>query len=498
MSRSGNGRLRVSLDALASLLWPLPALAVVVALAAGIVLPLVDVAVIGDLPPALTRYLFSGGPAAARSVLEAIASSLVTVTSLTFSLTVITLQLASSQFSPRLLRNFTADPTVHAVLTLFLGTFTFALTVLRTVRSGSGHQGDFVPQISVSLAFILEIASIMGLVYFLAHLTREIRVDTVMANVHRETTATISRLFPDRADDARNDGNGDAGGNDDGDDAGGARDGGRESTGDGGSAGDRGHPRPVPESQTAILIEAVTSGFLLSIDPNDLQEAAEANNAVIRIDREPGSSIVHGTPLATAWPVVSNQPLTEQNADELRRAVSSAATIGFERTIVQDVSFGLRQLTDVAARALSPGVNDPTTAVHVLGHLSAILCDLAGRKLGPRTLADGTGQIRVIVARPGFASLLDLAIGQPRRYGIADPVVAARIIELLKEVAWCSSTPSLRAVLTDHLTRVEQQMQEQTYVPADRDHLQALVRGVRAALQGVWTEEAFPGDQQPG
>ncbi|MBG0738107.1 DUF2254 domain-containing protein [Paeniglutamicibacter antarcticus] len=494
MSRPSSGRLRVALDALGSLLWPLPAIAVLVALAAGIVLPLVDVALTDDLPSDVTTYLFGGGPAAARAVLEAIASSLVTVTSLTFSLTVITLQLASSQFSPRLLRNFTADRTVHVVLTLFLGTFTFALTVLRTVRSGSGQQGDFVPQISVSLAFILEIASIMGLVFFLAHLAREIRVDTVMANVHRETTATISRLFPDRVDDAGND-------NDD-DDAGG-HDGGRESTGDGGSAGgggsagDRGRPQPVPESRTAILIESVKSGFLLSIDPDDLQEAAEANNAVIRIDREPGSSIVRGTPLATAWPVASNQPLTEQNTEALRKAVSSAATIGFERTIVQDVSFGLRQLTDVAARALSPGVNDPTTAVHVLGHLSAILCDLAGRKLGPHTWADHNGQIRVIVARPGFASLLDLAIGQPRRYGIADPVVASRIFDLLKEVAWCSSTPSLRADLADQLTRVEQQMQEQTYVPADRDHLQSLGGGVRAALQGVWLEEAFTRDQQP-
>ncbi|MCY0903967.1 DUF2254 domain-containing protein [Arthrobacter sp. H14-L1] len=480
MSRSSSGRLRVALDALASLLWPLPALGVVVALAAGIGLPLVDVAVTDDLPPALKVSLFGGGPAAARAVLEAIASSLVTVTSLTFSLTVITLQLASSQFSPRLLRNFTADRTVHGVLTLFLGTFTFALTVLRTVRSENGGQTGFVPQISVSLAFILEIASIIGLVYFLAHLAREIRVDTVMANVHRETTATISRLFPDRVD----------GGN--GDDDGGDGDDG------GGDAGGRGRPRPVPEARTAILIESVTSGFLLSIDPDDLLEAATANNAVIRIDREPGSSIVRGTPLATAWPVVSNQPLTDQNTEALRKAVSSAATIGFERTIVQDVSFGLRQLTDVAARALSPGVNDPTTAVHVLGHLSAILCDLAGRKLGPRTVADGSGQIRVVIAQPGFASLLDLAIGQPRRYGVADPVVAGRILDLLKEVAWCSSTPSLRAVLADQLTRMEQQMQEQTFVPADRDHLQSMSRGVRAALQGVWTEEAFARDQQPG
>ena len=163
----------------------------------GFVLPALDAAVDDELPDSVTVLLFSGGPEAARSVLQAISGSLITVTSLTFSLTVVTLQLASSQFSPRLLRTFTADRFVHATLALFLATFAFALTVLRSVRSETSGGTSFVPEFSVTVSFVLAITSVMGLVLFLAHLTREIRVETMMRRVNAETRDTIDRVFPE-------------------------------------------------------------------------------------------------------------------------------------------------------------------------------------------------------------------------------------------------------------------------------------------------------------
>lgn len=155
----------------ADAVWPIPVLAVVLAVFLGTALPTMDSAVDGELPDSVTVLLFSGGPEAARSVLQAISGSLITDTSLTFSLTVVTLQLASSQFSPRLLRTFTSDPFVHGTLALFLAAFAFALTVLRSVRGERNGTSPFVPETSVTVAFVLAIASVIALVLFLAHLT---------------------------------------------------------------------------------------------------------------------------------------------------------------------------------------------------------------------------------------------------------------------------------------------------------------------------------------
>ena len=179
-------------DGLRSQLWPLPVAGVMLAVLAGVALPAADARLNAGLPPQLTTLLFGGDAGAARTVLDAIASSLITVTSLTFSLTVVTLQLASSQFSPRLLRTFTSDVFVQATLAIFLSTFTYALTVLRAVRSGDDGQTPFVPRISVTVAFVMGIVSVLGLVLFLAHLARQIRVETMLRDVHDDTSATLA------------------------------------------------------------------------------------------------------------------------------------------------------------------------------------------------------------------------------------------------------------------------------------------------------------------
>ncbi|MCZ9339932.1 DUF2254 domain-containing protein, partial [Streptomyces sp. TRM76130] len=190
-------------DTLRVQLWPLPTLGVALALVAGVGLPQLDRRILHGLPPWLREYLFGGSSAAARSVLEAIAGSLITVTALTFSLTVLTLQLASSQFSPRVLRTFNSDRYVRTTLALFLATFTYALTVLRTVRTGEDEQSRFVPELSVTFAFLLTLASLLALVLFLSHLAREIRVETLMNSVHSAADRTIHRLLADEPDTGR-------------------------------------------------------------------------------------------------------------------------------------------------------------------------------------------------------------------------------------------------------------------------------------------------------
>ncbi len=375
-------RLQALAEKLRGSFWPVPGLALVLALAAGLLLPHVHVATEG----ALARVVFAGDAAGARGVLGAIAGSVITVTSLTFSITIVTLQLASSQFSPRLLRTFLRDLRVQSVLGVLLATFVYSLTVLRVVGPG-GRDG--VPDVAVTVAYLLVLASVSALVWFIQHIVDVIRVDTLMRDVAAETRSLIDRTYP------------------------------------------RDEDRP-PADLTSSLppdgqpVSAHTSGFLLATDHEALARWAGEQDAVVSVDRVPGTWVTRGTPWARVWGV--------EATDDVAGALSARVAFGVERTLQQDVEFGLRQLVDVAAKALSPGVNDPTTAVHTLGHVADLMASLASRSLGPRVVRDDQGTVRAVLARPTFADHLEVACGQVRRYGCAEPDLVHALVDLLADV----------------------------------------------------------------
>ncbi len=422
-------------------LWPLPVAGVVLAVVAGVLLPRLDAYVDEGLPSWLAALLFGGDGGAARTLLSAISSSLITVTSLTFSLTIVTLQLASSQFSPRLLRTFSSDRFIQATLAIFLSTFTFALTVLRAVRSGDDGATAFVPRLSVTLAFALAIVSVLGLVLFLAHLARQIRVETMLRDVHDDASATVQSMTSPLDDDTC--------------------------------------PEPaLPTPPTnAIEVKAPSSGFVTSFDEAGLLSAATEMNACVVLESYPGSSIVEGTPIGAAWSLSGG--LSDDDWNRLHGALRDSIGVGFERTSAQDISYGLRQLTDVANKALSPGINDPTTAIHALSHISAILCQIAGRKLRSVVLHDADDEIRVVLRRPSFAEVLDVAITQPRRYGASDPQVMARLFRLLEELAWhVHDYPPIR----DQLQRLRTTVAESDFHEAELRDLELAARRVEHVI----------------
>ena len=429
-------------DGFRTTLWPIPGLGVLAALVLGLVLPRID----AHLETDGSDLLFGGGADASQTVLSAISGSLITVTSLTFSLTVVTLQLASSQFSPRLLRTFTRDLVVQCTLALFLGTFTFSLTVLRTVRTEVGGEAAFVPRLSTSLAFVLAIASVLALVFFLAHLTQTIRVESMLRSVHQDAATVASR----------------------------------------GSDDDRltqEAARSLVPPGAATLI-ASSSGFLIDVDEGDLVAVAAQHDAVVYVERNPGDSIIDGTPIGWVWGT-SPGPMDPETCDDLISAVCARITMGFERTSTSDMALGLRQLTDVAVKALSPGINDPTTAVHALGHSSSLLCQLSRVPLGPRVLRDEDDAVRVILSRPTFADLLALAIEQPAHYGRTDPVVMTRLLALLREVAWSGGSRTGATVATQ-LGRLRRLVDTTELDPIDRAMLETDADRVDEALDGRW------------
>lgn len=432
-------------DALRTRLWPIPTIAVVLAVALGLVAPELEAAAADGSTGRISGWVFGGDADAARSLLSSIASSLITVTALTFSLTVVTLQLASSQFSPRLLRTFTRDRFVQVTLALFLATFTYALTVLRAVEgSDDSETAEFVPEVAVTVAFVLTVVSVVALVLFLAHLTEQIRVETMLRNVHRDAVSTLrSVCAPGDVD-----------------------------TGSGQP------PRP-PSWASVVLAEG--DGFVTWVDQAELLAVAVDEDVVVSVETHPGVFVVRGTPVGRVWSTRA-APLTDEDAERVGARVSRCLHLGFERTSAQDVGFGLRQLTDVANKALSPGVNDPTTAVHALGHISALLCDLADADLGSTVLRDDDGA-RVVLQGLDLADYLDLGLAQPRLYGATDPQVLTAVARALLDLGH-RVDPTRRPAVRHELDRLRRTVAAQSFDPSDRVAIDATMDQVLRVLGG--------------
>lgn len=430
-------------------LWPLPVLGVLVAVAAGILLPELDRS-LGDQRERPAGFVFGGGASAARDSLAAIASSLISVTGLVFSLTVVALQLSSSQYSPRLLQTFVGDRYVQWTLAQLVLTFTFALVVLRTVRAESAETtaegvDAFVPRLSVSLAYLLALISVVAVVLFLGHLARSLRVETMLRDVHDEATATIRREFGDER-----------------------------------GADDRGTP-PARPAGPGLPILAVSSGFLVEVDESALVGAAADADALLLLVPRFGDSVVEGTPVAHAWPT---RPGARVDAEALRAAVGDGVHLALERTAARDVAYGLRKMVDIAVRALSPGVNDPTTAVHALSHVSAVLTDLLVRPLSPRELRDDDDRLRLVVRQWEAPTLIRLALEEPLHFASGQPAVLRRMAGLLREVAWRAPRGSADAQVRRLIRRVAEVAGESTDVPAEeRDQW---IADVDVALAGGW------------
>src|SRR6266545_1520149 len=385
----GPTRRGASWDRLRGALWVLPTASVLCSLAAGATLAAVEVGESSWLGP----LLFQGTAADARDLLIVVSATMITVTGLVFTLTVVALQIASTQFSPRLLRNFMRDRGNQVVLSIFVSTFAYATAGLHTVGARAGGQSEFVPRLAVSGSLFLGLLSLAALVYFIHHIARSIQIDTIMAGVERETLTVIDDTYPERFQDA--------------------------------GAEER---MPEPPAR-AVTVAARRSGYLQAVDLDGLLAVALEHGLVLRLAAAVGDHMIAGTPLAWAWSVGEDggRPEPARLDEPLDRVVQ----IGLERTMLQDVAFGIRQLADIANKALSPAINDPYTGVQSLQYLSVIMHTLAGRRLGDHLGRDAAGVVRTAVPSASFADYLRLAIAQIRRNGAKEQSVARALLRLL-------------------------------------------------------------------
>jgi uncharacterized membrane protein len=338
-----------------------------------------------DLPSWLEAWVYAGGQSGARDVLGAVASATIGVAGTTFSITVAALSLASNQMGPRLLRNFTRDPGNQYALGALLATFAFSLVALRSVHDSDGSA--FVPQLAVSVGLLFAFACVGVLIWFIHHVANSINVERVVALVHKDLSAALARL-PRKAE----------------------------------PAGPEHGPAAVPGAP----LLAPRGGYLRVLDDEALVDWAAERDARLQLRIRPGDFIFPGSVIGHVTP--------EAAQAEAQAVLGDAMALGDTRSVEQDLEFAVRQLVEIGLRALSPGINDPFTAIAVLNRFGASLCELAGHDL-PSGRVWRDGQLRLSRGTTDYEGLVDAMFHMLRQAGTGVSAVMIRLLEIFEEVA---------------------------------------------------------------
>ena len=389
--------------------------------------------------------LFGAGAEGSRQMLSTLAGSMMTVLGVTFSMTLVALTLASSQYTSRVLRIFMRSRTTQTTLGVFAGTFTYCLIVLRTIRNDSVE--EFIPGFAVFFAFVLALGSVGVLIFFIHHIASSIQASSLIASVARETYSAIDRLFPSEKEQG-------AGENEDEDEEKLLR---------------------ILNEKTWCTVPAEESGYIQNVDSEALLHLAQEKKTILRMERGIGDFVVQKTALASL-------ALEEAPDKETIAAINAAYSISIYRTVDQDPAFGVRQIEDIALKALSPGVNDTSTAVMCVDHLTAILAHLIGRRLPPSRLSQD-GELRVITIVPTFESLLADSFDQIRRNAAGNVAIMACILSALDNVASLTDSQRQREALCEQLQWIAELAERTIESAHDSTHIKMRIMHLRETLK---------------
>lgn len=386
--------------------------------------------------------LFGVSADGARGMLSTIAGSMMTVVGVTFSMTLVTLVLASSQYTSRILRNFMRDRITQIVLGTFAGIFTYCLIVLRTIRGGD--DGGFVPSLAVSFGVVLSLVGIGVLIFFIHHISSSIQASSIIATVAEETIVAIDRLFPGKLGEGPVDGDEDQ------------------------------TPLPLPERNwQAVPVKG--NGYIQNADNATLLRLAREHKTIVKMERGIGEFVVHGT-------TVVSLALKDPPEKEIIAALQGAFSISRHRTVQQDPAFGIRQIVDMALRALSPSINDTTTAVMCVDYLTAILAQLTSREI-PSSHRYEEGELRVISIGPTFAGLVAESFDQIRGSAIGNVAIMLRMLGALATIASLTTNPNRRRVLREQVQWITELAERTIESPHDRERFENRLARVREELE---------------
>jgi uncharacterized membrane protein len=348
------------------------------------------------------RWAVPDEPAAVQVVLGTIAGSVMTVISIVYSMLIVALSLASTQFSPRILMGFMRDRTSQRILGLFIGTFTYCLLVLRSTHT---VPEPFVPTTSVFGALLLALMCLGSLLFFVHHIALAIQANHIVDRIAAETELVIDSALPLETPPKTD-------------------------------------VPPLPPVKPGCVVRADQSGYVQLVAYDALANIAKNRGLTLHIVRTMGQFVPEGGHLVIADGVID---------DETCAACRQAFDLGPVRTMQDDFEFGIRQIVDIALKAISPAVNDPSTAVTCIDHLSRLLGRVVRRGDTEMVrLDESTQKALIVLPSLGFSRAMDLAINQIRQYGKSDVAVLLRLVRALTDVADMTENPAHRAVILRH------------------------------------------------
>ncbi len=360
-------------------------------------------------------WAYAGGPEGATAALTTIASSMITFTGLVFSILVVALQLTSSQFSPRALGSFLRDRVAQVALGVFVSTFAYSFTALIATRQRVGDTDGYVPALTVTAAFVLVAASIAMFVQLIDHTAQSLRVVSIIDRVARESRRTMDALYP-------------------------AEEEGEERGGDERDRGDGSGLTATRSSGPVTTVAARTAGVVTFADLTSMAAIAARLGVVVEVVPRTGGFVCQGAPLLR---VHGDARVDHADIGLLLRSIEQ----GPEPTMAGDLGFGLRQLVDIAERSLSPGINDPTTAVQCLDRIHDLLRTLTARPVPTCHTARTSGQVRVWQPAPSYDDVLGLALDEIRHWGSSSLQVQRRLEAVLEDLLDIVDRPDRRASL---------------------------------------------------
>ena len=427
-------------EALRTNLWLVPTVEIVLAVAlfAG-TYALDRAAYDGSLD--FPSWVISGTPDAARQILTTIAAAVITVVTLVFSITIVTLTLASTQFGPRMLRNFIRDRITQLTLGSFVATFVYAILALISI--GPGSHGEFVPHLSITVTMALVIADVGVLVVFIDHIAKSIQLPQVIASIAGDLSRAIEAEVAPAAADAP-------------------------------KSGPSLSEMLVRLDEDSGVVAAPSSGYLQYVSMSTLIEIASRSHAVIRLLRRPGHFVVEGEPLANVWPAAA--------APGVARALGGAHATGPHRTLTQDLSFAVDQLVEIAIRALSPAVNDTFTALACIDWLGDGLGKIAQRWRPATVHRDGAGRVRVIAVTVNFDRLLQRAHDKVRQASRGMPAVMIRQLDGLAKVMVHTTSVEQRAMVLEQAAMIMNGCEESVPEKSDRADVRRRYDAVLASM----------------
>lgn len=421
------------IDAVRASLWFRPALWMAVLLGLALGLVAFDTWLDARIEPQQIPRLLRSHPDDARAMLGAIVGAMLTVVSLAFSVVMVAVVQMSNAYSPRLLRSYLGDVHNQHVLGILLGTFLYSLIVLRSVR-----QAGFAPTVAVNVGVVLAVISTIALVAFLHHVPQSLKVNSIIRRILEDCEAELDRAFPDKV---------------------------------GVECATIPHVDELAAEPTRIA--ARRSGYVQIFDLSPLTERERREPAVIRMHWRMGDFLLEGTTFASVW---------GEFDDHDREALDRACVYGTERTMRQDPRFGLEQLTDVALRALSTGINDPTTACMAVNALTVLFGKLLVREQALMWRCDRSGRLRVEFRVASFAELIELSYLRILVNGADDSQVVRRLIAACEQLEAVAERADQRAVLWELLQTIHASARERISLAEHRRTIAAEVERASTTL----------------